>query len=63
MLNLLAAFLWAVLLLILIAWAGPTYLSAIGITGWKAALVSGLIIVLILHLAGRAERRAMSTPP
>jgi len=61
-LNLVAAFLWAVVLLILIAWAGPTYLSAIGITGWKAALVSGLFIVIILHLAGRAERRAMSTP-
>jgi membrane protein DedA with SNARE-associated domain len=60
MLNLLAAFLWAVILLLLIAWVGPTYLSAVGISGWKAALVTGLIVVIVLHLAGRAERRAMS---
>jgi len=61
-LNFVAAFLWAVILLVLIAWAGPTYLSTLGLTGWQAALVSGLFIVIILHLAGRAERRAMSTP-
>lgn len=59
-LNLLAAFLWAITLLLLIAWIGPTYLSSVGITGWKAALVTGLIVVLLLHLAGRAERRVMS---
>ena len=59
-LNLLAAFLWANSLLLLIAWVGPTYLSAVGITGWKAALVTGLVVVILLHLAGRAERRAMS---
>jgi len=60
MLNLLAAFLWAITLLLLIAWLGPTYLSALGITGWKAAIVTGLVVVILLHLAGRAERRAMS---
>ena len=60
LLNLLAAFLWAITLLLLIAWLGPTYLSAVGITGWKAAIVTGLVVVILLHLAGRAERRAMS---
>jgi membrane protein DedA with SNARE-associated domain len=60
LLNLLAAFLWAITLLLLIAWVGPTYLSAVGITGWKAAIVTGLVVVIFLHLAGRAERRAMS---
>jgi membrane protein DedA with SNARE-associated domain len=59
-LNLLAAFLWATTLLVLIAWIGPTYLSALGITGWKAAIVTGLVIVILLHLAGRVEERAMS---
>lgn len=59
-LNLLAAFLWAITLLLLIAWLGPTYLSSVGITGWKAALVTGLVVVIVLHLAGRAERRVMS---
>ena len=59
-LNLLAAFLWAITLLLLIAWVGPTYLSAVGITGWKAAIVTGLVVVILLHLAGRAERRAIS---
>jgi membrane protein DedA with SNARE-associated domain len=61
-LNLVAAFLWAITLFVLIAWAGPAYLSAIGLTGWKAAVVTGLVVVIVLHLAGRAERRAMATP-
>ena len=59
-LNLIAAFLWAVTLLLLIAWVGPSSLSALGITGWKAAIVTGLVVVILLHLAGRAERRVMS---
>ena len=61
-LNLVAAFAWATTLLILIAWVGPTYLAAIGLTGWKAALVTGLIVLLVFHFLGRAERDAMSTP-
>ncbi len=62
-LNCIAAILWAIALLALIAWAGPTYLADLGLTGWKAALVTGLLVLVIFHLAGRAERRAMSKPP
>ena len=47
----------------LIAWVGPTYLASIGLTGWRGALATGLVILILFHFLGRAERRAMSTTP
>ena len=63
LLNLIAAMLWATVLLGLIAWVGPTYLASIGLTGWRGALATGLVILILFHFLGRAERRAMSTTP
>ena len=62
-LNLVAALLWATVLLGLIAWVGPTYLAAIGLAGWRGALATGFIILAVFYLLGRAERRALSAEP
>jgi len=56
-LNALAALLWAVVLLAIVAYAGPAYLSRVGLSGWKGAVASGLVIVIVLHILGRLERR------
>jgi membrane protein DedA with SNARE-associated domain len=59
-LNGVSALIWAVLLMGLIAWVGPTFLSAIGLSGWKAALLMGLLVIVLFRVAGRLERRALT---
>jgi membrane protein DedA with SNARE-associated domain len=61
-LNFIAALIWAVALLVAVAWAGPAYLSSLGLSGWKAAVVTGAVILIVFWLVGRFERRAMSSP-
>ena len=61
-LNFATAIVWAVVLLVVIAWAGPTYLSSIGLSGWKGAVMTGVLIIMAFHILGRFERRAMSPP-
>jgi len=58
-LNLLSAFAWALALLVLVGWLGPTYLAQYGLAGWKGALVMGLAVFGLLKLLGAYERRAM----
>ena len=58
-LNLLSAGVWAVALLVLVGWFGPTYLAQYGLAGWKGALVMGLAVLGLLKLLGAYERRAM----
>jgi membrane protein DedA with SNARE-associated domain len=58
-LNLLSAFTWALALLVLVGWLGPTYLAQYGLAGWKGALVVGLAVLGLLKLLGAYERRAM----
>ena len=36
-LNLLSAFVWALALLVLVGWLGPTYLAQFGLGGWRGA--------------------------
>lgn len=60
-LNFAAAVLWAVGLLLAVAWAGPAFLSSLGLTGWQAALITGLLIVIAFHIIGRIERRALAS--
>jgi membrane protein DedA with SNARE-associated domain len=57
MLNALAALLWAVALLAIVAYVGPAYLSRLGLSGWKGAVASGALIIAVLHILGRLERR------
>jgi membrane protein DedA with SNARE-associated domain len=58
-LNLLSAGVWALALLVLVAWFGPTYLAQYGLAGWKGALVMGLAVFGLLKLFGAYERRAI----
>ena len=60
LLNLVASAAWAVGLLALVAWVGPAYLAALGISGWWSALVPALVIVVVFHVVGRFERRAFA---
>ena len=62
MLNGATAIVWAVLLLVLVGWAGPTALAAFGLGSWKGALLIGAAIILLFWLLGRMEERAMTTP-
>lgn len=59
-LNLLSALVWAVALLALVGWVGPTYLAQFGLTGWKGALAIGLAVFGVLKVFGWYERRAMA---
>jgi membrane protein DedA with SNARE-associated domain len=57
-LNTVASVAWAVGVLALVAWVGPTYLTALGISGWWSALAPAVLIVIVFHIVGRVERRA-----
>jgi membrane protein DedA with SNARE-associated domain len=63
LLNGLTAVVWALGLMALIAWVGPTYLAAIGLTGWKGALAMGLFIIVLFRVIAAFERRALSHRP
>jgi membrane protein DedA with SNARE-associated domain len=62
-LNTITAFIWAVLLLVLVAWVGPTYLASFGLSGWKGAALMGLLIVIGFKVAGFIEGRAVDHTP
>jgi membrane protein DedA with SNARE-associated domain len=61
LLNAAAALAWAVVLLVIVAYVGPAYLSRIGLSGWEGALLTGLLIIVVLHIVTRIERRRIST--
>lgn len=58
-LNTIMAFVWAVLLLVLVGWFGPASLARFGLGGWKGALVLGVVVVILFRLLSRFERRSM----
>jgi len=58
-LNLLSAFLWATVLLVVVAWLGPAFLAKFGLGGWKGALLVGFVIFLLFKVLGRYERQAI----
>lgn len=60
-LNAVTALLWSVVLLVLVAWVGPTYLAQFGLSGWKGALLVGALIVGLFKLLGRYEHRVLET--
>lgn len=62
LLNFVSAVLWAIGLLILVAWIGPTYLPSLGISGWWSALIPAVVILLIFRLLGRVEHHALEDP-
>lgn len=60
LLNVAASAVWAVGLLMVVAWAGPRYLAGLGLSGWWSALVPAVVIVLVFRIVGRLERRALA---
>lgn len=62
LLNGASALVWSAVLLALIAWAGPTCLAALGLDGWKGALLMGAAVILLMRAAGWLERRSMASP-
>jgi membrane protein DedA with SNARE-associated domain len=56
-LNTLTCFIWAAALLGLVAYVGPTYLAQFGLSGWKGALLVGVVIVIVFKFGGMFERR------
>jgi len=48
LLNLLSAFAWALVMLVLVAWFGATSLAAVGLGGWKGALIVGIVLFALL---------------
>ena len=60
LLNTAAALVWALALLALVAYAGPAYLSRVGLSGWKGAVASGVLIIIALHVVSRIERRRIT---
>lgn len=58
-LNLLASFVWAAAVLVLVAWLGPMYLARFGLAGWPGALVAGLVVLVVFRVLGSYERRAI----
>ena len=59
LLSLVSSLVWSASLLGLVAWVGPNTLSALGVSGWWAALIPALLIVLMFRIAGRVERHAL----
>jgi membrane protein DedA with SNARE-associated domain len=55
-----SAVIWALTVMGLVVWVGPTGFAMIGLSGWKAAALSGAIVVALIYLAGRFERRALA---
>jgi membrane-associated protein len=60
LLNALTAVIWALALLALVAWGGPAALAGLGLSGWKAALLMGVLLVIVFRVLGRLERRSIA---
>ena len=58
-LNGISAAVWAIALMVLVGWLGPTYLAQIGLSGWKGGVVIGVVVILLFRIAGHVERRAL----
>lgn len=61
-LNLASSFVWAVALLALVGWLGPTVLAQYGLGGWKGAALMGLVVLGLFKWLGRFEQRSMHVP-
>ena len=62
LLNSLSALVWAVTVLTLVAHVGPASLAALGVSGWRAALCVGLVVIAVLQAVGWVQRRLMLGP-
>jgi len=58
-LSALSAAVWAVGLLVVVGWLGPTYLARYGLGGWKGAVLVGVVVLALFRVLGSYERRAL----
>ncbi len=59
MLNAFSCLIWASSLLGLVAWFGPTVLGRLGISGWWAALLPAVLIVIVFRWIGHEEKEEL----
>lgn len=59
--NFLSAILWAIVLVILVGWFGPTYLAQFGLEGWKGGAAVGVVAIAAFGVLGLVERRTMES--
>jgi len=60
-LNVLSSLAWATLLLGLVAWFGPSFLTRLGLSGWWAVLLPAVLIVVVVRWLARHEREEVDT--
>jgi len=61
--NAISSLCWATPILVLIAWAGPSFLPRLGISGWWSAVVPAAVILAVSMLISRSERRRLEARP
>jgi len=59
LLDSISSVIWATGLLVLVAYAGPSWLPGVGISGWWSALIPAVLIVIIARTLGRAEKHTV----
>lgn len=57
--NTMTCVVWAGLLLLLVARLGPMYLQRLGVHGWQAAAIVGVVVLVLVRVAAVLERRAI----
>lgn len=59
LLNGFTCLIWATSLLALVAWFGPSVLGRLGISGWWAAVIPAILIVIIFRWIAHEEKEEM----
>jgi membrane protein DedA with SNARE-associated domain len=61
LLNGFTCLIWAASLLALVAWFGPTVLTRLGISGWWAAIIPAIVIVVIFRWIAYEEKEELGS--
>ncbi len=59
--DLISAFIWAGLIMTVVAWGGPTLLARLGLHGWWSAIVPAVILLAFMWWLGR-ETKVLEEP-
>jgi membrane protein DedA with SNARE-associated domain len=59
LLNAASAVVWAAVLLVAVAWVGPTLLSGLGLSGAWALVLPAILLVIVARTLGRASKSAL----
>ncbi len=61
--DLISAFAWAAVIMLVVAWGGPTVLARIGLRGWWSAVVPALMLLAFAWWLGRETKKLDEQPP